>query len=47
MTYYPWLKVEKILRDDGTKIYILTDRNTGDKFEFAVRSVAWPPGYGI
>jgi len=47
MTYYPWLKVEKRLRDDGTKIYILTDRDTKDQFEFAIRSVVWPPGYGI
>lgn len=47
MTYYPWLKIEKRLRDDGAKIYILTDRDTEDKFEFAVRSVVWPPGYGV
>lgn len=45
MTYYPDLKVEKNLRDDGTTIYILTDRPSGDKFQFASRSVAWPAGY--
>jgi hypothetical protein len=45
MTYYEDLKVEKMLQNDGTKIYILTDRNTGDKFEFASRSVVYPPGY--
>jgi len=46
MTYYRDLKVEKKKQDDGTTIYILTDRNTEKKFQFASRSVAWPPGYG-
>ena len=46
MAYYPDIKVEKNLRDDGTKIYTLSDRNTKDKFVFATRSVAWPAGYG-
>jgi hypothetical protein len=45
MNYYPDLKVEKIKQSDGTTIYILTDRNTKDKFQFASRSMAWPPGY--
>ncbi|MDP3992582.1 MAG: hypothetical protein Q8P79_03705 [Nanoarchaeota archaeon] len=47
MTYYKDLKVEKKNQDDGTTIYILTDRNTEKKFQFASRSVVWPPGYGI
>ena len=46
MDYYHDLKVEKITRDDGSTIYILTNRDTEDKFQFASRSVAWPPGYG-
>ncbi|GBE19966.1 MAG TPA: hypothetical protein ENG87_04220 [Candidatus Pacearchaeota archaeon] len=46
MNYYHDLKVEKKKQSDGSTIYILTDRNTGDKFQFASRSVAWPPGYG-
>ncbi len=45
MTFYPDLKVEKNLRDDGTKIYVLTDRNTENKFQFASRSLVFPPGY--
>ncbi len=45
MTYYPDLKVEKLKQTDGSTIYILTDRNDGNKFQFASRSVAWPPGY--
>lgn len=46
MDFYHNLKVEKHKRDDGSKIYILTNRDTGDKFQFASRSVVWPPGYG-
>ena len=44
MNYYHDLKVEKKKQTDGTTIYILTDRNTQDKFQFASRSIAWPPG---
>lgn len=44
MNYYHDLKVEKKKQTDGTTIYILTDRNKGDKFQFASRSIAWPPG---
>lgn len=47
MDYYRDLKVEKYKQDDGTTIYIITDRNTGNKFQFASRSVAWPSGYGV
>ncbi|PIN90248.1 hypothetical protein COU57_04020 [Candidatus Pacearchaeota archaeon CG10_big_fil_rev_8_21_14_0_10_32_14] len=48
MNIYPDLKVEKYKEGDGTTIYILTDRNNPEsKFQFASRSVAWPPGYGI
>jgi hypothetical protein len=45
MAFYPDLKVEKNLRDDGTYIYILTDRNIGNKFQFASRSLVSLPGY--
>ena len=45
MDYYHDKKVEKKKQSDGTTIYILTDRDTQDKFQFASRSVAWPPGY--
>jgi len=47
MNYYKDLKVEKNTQQDGTTIYILTDRNTEKKFQFASRSVVFPPGYGI
>lgn len=45
MTYYRDLKVEKKKQIEGSTIYILTDRNSGNKFQFASRSMAWPPGY--
>ncbi len=44
MLYYPTLKVEKKIQSEGTRIYILTDRNSGEKFTFAIRSVALPSG---
>jgi len=46
MTYYPNIKVEKKLQSEGTTVYILTERNTKEKLQFASRSVAWPPGFG-
>ena len=46
MNYYHNLKVEKKKQGDGSTIYILTNRDSEDKFMFASRSVAWPPGYG-
>jgi len=45
MTYYPNLKVDKNLRDDGTRIYTLSNRDSGDKFQFSTKSVVFPPGY--
>ena len=47
MQYYPDLRIDKIRRDDGSKIYTLTDVVTTDRFRFAVRSLAWPAGYGF
>ena len=46
MGYYPEVKVQKLKQLEGTKIYRLEDRESGDKFTFATRSLAWPPGYG-
>jgi hypothetical protein len=47
MNYYPGVKIEKLKQSDGTKIYILTDRSTLEKFTFATRSLSWPPAYGF
>ena len=46
MDLYHDLKVEKKKQSEGTTIYILTNRDTEDEFQFASRSVAWPSGYG-
>lgn len=43
MNYYHDLKVEKQKQSDGSTIYILTNRNIGNKFQFASRSLVWPP----
>jgi hypothetical protein len=47
MALYPNIKVQKLKQSDGTKIYILTSRNTGEELRFATRSLAWPPGYAV
>lgn len=47
MTYYKDLKVEKKPFQDGTTVYVLTDRNTEDKFQFASRSIVFPGGFGV
>ncbi len=39
MALYPELKVEKHLQNDGTAIYIITERESGNKFQFASRSL--------
>lgn len=44
MMYYPTLRVEKKKQSEGTTIYILTDKNTGDQFVFATRSYVLPVG---
>ena len=46
MMLYPDLIIDKIKRSDGTTVYILTDKLSGTKFQFASRSFAWPAGYG-
>jgi hypothetical protein len=47
MTLYHDLKVEKDVKGDSGKVYILTDRNTGNKFQFAIRGQVWPAGYAV
>lgn len=44
MNYYHDLKVEKKKQVDETTIYILTNTDTDNKFQFASRSYAFPPG---
>ena len=45
-SYYHNLRFEKKAKSDGSKIYILTDLDTGNKFQFASRSMVLPGGYG-
>ncbi len=46
MANYHDLLIEKNSQSDGTKVYVLTNLNTGEVFQFAVRSFVWPLGYG-
>lgn len=43
MALYPELKVEKHLQNDGTAVYIITERKSGNKFQFASRSLLTSP----
>ena len=45
MMFFKHIKAEKIKQTDDTKVYILTNKETGDKFQFATRSLAFPPGF--
>lgn len=47
MLYYPSLKVEKKKQGEGSTVYILTDRDSDEKFYFASRSIAVPAGLVI
>lgn len=47
MQLYPNFVIDKIKRDEGTTIYVITDKETQIKYQFALRSLAWPPGYGL
>jgi hypothetical protein len=46
MLFYPDFGIDKIRRSDGTTIYIIEDLKSKAKFKFAIRSFAWPAGYG-
>lgn len=41
---YNGMKFEKFEQSDGTKVYILTNKGQENKFQFASRSLAFPPG---
>lgn len=44
MSYYPKFNIKKNMQSDGTNIYIIIDTETGDKFQFASRSLVQPLG---
>lgn len=43
--YYRDYSFNKFKQEDGTTIYVLMSKKTKDKFQFASKSVALPPGY--
>ena len=47
MSVYPQTRVEQLKQSDGTTLYKISDRNTLEEFNFATRSYARPPGYGL
>lgn len=47
MMSYPDLRLEKQKQSDGSKIYILSSRSTLEVFNFASRSISWPPGFAV
>lgn len=45
MTLYPNVKITKLKQSDGTTLYFVESRDSGEIFSFASRSLVWPPGY--
>jgi len=45
VAFYPDYVIDKLKQGDGTTVYILENKITGDRYPFASRSLAWPPGY--
>lgn len=44
--YYPNFIIQKLRQGDESKVYIIQDKNSKIKYQFATRSYAWPAGYG-
>jgi hypothetical protein len=42
---YPNLIVRRLVQDEGSVVYIIEDKNSETKFQFAVRNLYFPPGY--
>lgn len=45
MAVYPDIRVEKLKQGDGTTLYYISNRNTGESFNFASKSLVYPEGY--
>ncbi len=45
MLNYPEYKINKFVTTDSVKIYTVENKNTGEKFRFAVRTCVIPPGF--
>ena len=46
MSVYPQIRIHRNIENDS-KIYVISDRNSGDTFQFASRSGVIPPGAGF
>jgi len=46
MLLYPEYTIDKLKQTDGTTVYIIEDKQSKIKFQFATRSYALYPGYG-
>ena len=42
---YPNLIVKRLVQDEGSAVYIIEDKNSETKYQFAVRNLYFPPGY--
>lgn len=42
---YPNLVVQRLVQDDGSAVYIIEDKDSEIKYQFAVRNLYFPPGY--
>lgn len=47
MQLYPEYLIDKMKQSDGTTIYTITDKQTKMEYQFASKSLPWPPGYGL
>jgi len=46
MALYPNIRVEMLKQGDGSTLYLVSNRDTKENFNFAVRSLVFPEGYG-
>ncbi len=47
MLLYPEMRIQKLKQGDGTTLYFVSDRNIEEEFNFASKSLVFPPGYGL
>jgi len=47
MALYPDIRVEKLKQGEGTTVYLVSNRDTKEEFNFATRSIVIPPGYTL
>jgi hypothetical protein len=45
MILNPSFNIEETITSDSDKIYVITERATNHKYQFATRSCPLPPGY--